>query len=339
LKLCAKKDAENQNTSYTYDAASQLIATAKPNGWDESYIYDAAGQMLSQLAKDPSDKINKQILHTYQYDPVGNQSTMTYPDNTVVTNTYDLLGRLTNVKDAENQNTVYAYDAASQLLAQNYPNGRKHEHEYDDAGRLTSTFEHDPTNTPVKTLRFEFTYDAQGNLLTNFRRGVGEGRVNENFTYEYDALNRLTMSTGHPSSKVHEYTYDSLGNLTFEQSGNNKTVDYKHNSLNQMVSKTVDNHPNQYYTYTYDNRGNLVTGTFHKNTNQTETAEQYVYDATNRMTIGTNDIGETSEYVFNGLGYLVKNVWTVKQNAYGYTNITVRVKIRTFVFHALPELE
>jgi RHS repeat-associated protein len=41
------------------------------------------------------------------------------------------------------------------------------------------------------------------------------------------------------------------------------------------------------------------------------------------MTIGTNDIGETSEYVFNGLGYLVKNVWTVKQNAYGYTNITV----------------
>jgi hypothetical protein len=124
-------------------------------------------------------------------------------------------------------------------------------------------------------------------------------------------------------SKRPQYTYDSLGNLTFEQSGNNKTVDYKHNSLNQMTSKTVDNHPNQYYTYTYDNRGNLVTGTFHKNTSQTEIAEQYVYDATNRMVLGTNDIGETSEYVFNGLGYLVKNVLTVKQNAYGYTNITV----------------
>jgi len=36
-----------------------------------------------------------------------------------------------------------------------------------------------------------------------------------------------------------------------------------------------------------------------------------------------NDIGETSAYVYNGLGYLVGNVWTIKQNSYGYAGITV----------------
>jgi YD repeat-containing protein len=37
-RLTNLKDAENQNTTNQYDAANQLIATAKPNGWDESYI-------------------------------------------------------------------------------------------------------------------------------------------------------------------------------------------------------------------------------------------------------------------------------------------------------------
>ena len=151
---------------------------------------------------------------------------------------------------------------------------------------------------------------------------MGEGRVNENFTYEYDELNRLVQMTSPQGNLLHTYTYDSLGNLTFEQTDNNKTVDFKHNILNQMVSKIVDNHPNQYYTYTYDNRGNLITGLFHKNVNQTEIAEQYVYDATNRMTLGTNVQGETSAYTYNGLGYLVKNLWTIDKNAYGYTATT-----------------
>ena len=31
----------------------------------------------------------------------------------------------------------------------------------------------------LKTLGFEYAYDPQGNLLSNYRRGVGEGRVND----------------------------------------------------------------------------------------------------------------------------------------------------------------
>ena len=208
----------------------------------------------------------------------------------------------------------------------------------------------DPSASSNKTLQFAFEYDSQGNLTENFRRGVGEGRVNEYFTYDYDELNRLTvekMYSSKPNTTTNaspvftrSYEYDSLGNLTYEQNvlnnnGSNKTVDYKHNSLNQMVQKYIQQNNNQnqsadkYYTYTYDNRGNLIKGLYHQNANQIYVDEQYFYDLTNRMVMGTNDIGETSEYVYNGFGELVKNVWTIKKGAYGYTGISTQDIIDT----------
>jgi hypothetical protein len=48
------------------------------------------------------------------------------------------------------------------------------------------------------------------------------------------------------------------------------------------------------------------------------------------MTLGTNSIGETSVYIFNGLGHLVSQVWTIKKNAYGYTNVNSSPAIATF---------
>ena len=71
-RLTNLNDAENQNTGYQYDLASRLIFQNRPNGWGESYTYDNAGQLLTQLARDPSRDVNKQILHTYTYDPQGN---------------------------------------------------------------------------------------------------------------------------------------------------------------------------------------------------------------------------------------------------------------------------
>ena len=40
------------------------------------------------------------------------------------------------------------------------------------------------------------------------------------------------------------------------------------------------------------------------------------------MVLGENEANETSEYIYNGLGHLVGNTWTIKPNSYGYTNTT-----------------
>jgi YD repeat-containing protein len=118
-----------------------------PNGWDEAYTYDGAGQMLTQLTRDPSDKTNKQILHTYAYDP-------------------------------------------------------------------------------------------QGNILNEARTGAG-GQDKFDYTHTYDALNRLTQTTGLWGYKEHIYEYDSLGNLLYEKnaSGAKKGNEYWYNNQNQQIKR------------------------------------------------------------------------------------------------------
>ena len=272
-----------------------------------SFELDLLGRVTS--VNDHNDKTTG-----YTYDSVSNQTSIAYPDGSTARYTYDLLGRLTNLKDAENQNTVYAYDAASQLISQAYANGWDETYEYDSVGQLLRQYSTDPSNAANKSVEHLYTYDAQGNVLTEYRSGShGMGRFN--LTHTYDALNRLTKTTGDQGYKSHEYTYDSLGNLTYEKI-HNKGTDYKCNNLNQQIQKIVDGKDT--YNYSFDSRGNLVQGIY---TKKNTVVEQYVYDASNRMVKGTNESGEQSHYIYNGLGYLVGNEWIIKANSYGYHGV------------------
>ena len=48
------------------------------------------------------------------------------------------------------------------------------------------------------------------------------------------------------------------------------------------------------------------------------------------MVLGTNVAGETSEYIYNGLGYLSGQEWMIQKNAYGYTNVSSTPALFTF---------
>lgn len=92
--------------------------------------------------------------------------------------------------------------------------------------------------------------------------------------------------------------YDSLGNLVFEKTAN-QSIEYFHNSLNQLIEKQIGGQ--NAYAYTFDKRGNLLKGLDSRNT----VVEEYLYKATNRMVKGVNEAGEESSYIYNGLGYLI----------------------------------
>ena len=196
----------------------------------------------------------------------------------------------------------------------------------------------DPFQLYNKTpkVKYEYTYDAEGNVLTEFQR---DSDATENLksrtAFTYDALNRLTGSTrrleAYPyDTLAYTYTYDTLGNL-LKQSGPTKGEEdtYQYNDLNQMVSKHVCGYEQKItriydYGYTYDKRGNLVkeeeicspTTTGPKNI----TIATYLYDETNRMVQGTNKAGEVSAYTFNGLGVRVGTELILEDNSHGYTD-------------------
>lgn len=68
-------------------------------------------------------------------------------------------------------------------------------------------------------------------------------------------------------------------------------------------------------------RGNLIFEEYGKNKKLARVAE-YTYDETNRMVLGVNANGESSAYLFNGLGALVEQTWVIAKNGYGYHDVS-----------------
>jgi RHS repeat-associated protein len=307
-----------KEVQFAYNKNGELVAMMDWNG-TVNFTLDILDRIIS--VNDQNEKITG-----YAYDEVSNKIKITYPDNTIAAYEFDLLDRITKLTDAEKQETAYQYDPASQLTAMGYPNDWDETYTYDAAGQMLTQLAKDPSDKVNKQILHTYEYDPEGNILHEYRSGAG-GQTKYDYTHTYDALNRLTKTTGLWGYKDRIYEYDSLGNLVYEKNANvsNGAKDgneYWYNNLNQQVTKKVDD--KDIYSYTYDKRGNLVKGVYNKklsDPSKDEVKEQYVYDGTNRMVKGTNEKGEESHYIYNGLGYLVANEWIIEKNAYGYTGV------------------
>jgi len=141
---------------------------------------------------------------------------------------------------------------------------------YDAAGQLTRQYSEAPSGKTNDSIEHKYTYDQQGNVKTEFRSGAG-GQDRFNLIHTYDVLNRLTGTTGDQGYKARSYSYDSLSNLVYEQV-HNKGTEYWYNELNQQIQKVVDG--KDLYTYSFDNRGNLIQGVYHKNQNHSSIEER-----------------------------------------------------------------
>ena len=350
--LIQQADEDGNVNTYTYSPTNLVTAINYADGKNVAYTYDEAGNLIEMndwngkttYALDLLDRITSVNDHNgktirYAYDEVGNETKLTYPDGSTAVYTYDLLDRMTSVTDAEGKKTTYSYNAQDWKVDMTYPNGWIEEHSYDKDGRMVKTVDIDPKKKDLKSTKYTYTYDAVGNLLHEYKRGNGSGAVQEDVTYTYDALNRLIKAYELYGKHDRNYQYDSLGNLTYEQTGNNKSVDYKYNNLNQLTQKTVDGKDN--YSYTYDKRGNQLSELAEKKNgnsgkgngnNKTPTkwgeTGTYVYNAANRMVEGTNTAGEKTVYNFNGLGMLVQNTWVVENNAYGYHDMNGKTDVK-----------
>ena len=328
--LVQKTDEDGYVTEYAYNGVDLVTNISYNGGKEAGFAYNAAGELVKMtdwtgettfevdlLKRLTSVNDHNGRIVSYEYDEVSNQTAVHYPDGTMAGYEYDLIHNMMKVTENDGRETAYEYDAMSRLTKVEYPNGWADEYSYDAMGRVFEHVKTDPTATVSKTIAARYTYDPEGNLLAYYKDGNGIGEVREDYTYAYDALNRLTEAHGLYGKTDHYYTYDSLGNLTFEKTDNNKSVDYKYNKLNQLTSKIVDGKDT--YSYTYDKRGNNIKQVYEK----FKSIEAiYEYDETNRMVRGINAYAEVSEYTYNGLGYLVQNDWTTAKEAYGYHGFT-----------------
>ena len=324
-------------TTYGYNGLDMVTSINYNNGKEVTYQYNKVGDLVEMtdwtgtttFEVDLLNRITKttdtkgQVVE-YTYDTTGNQTSVSYPDGTTATKTYDLLGQLKTVTEHDGRITTYTYDGMGRLSRMEYPHGWVEDYHYDSIGQLLKVEDTDPSGKDMKQQKHVYEYDDCGNMVYEYMRGNGTGEATVENTYTYDALHRIVSVHENYGNDNRSYTYDSLGNLTYETSQGNKSVDYKLNNLNQITSSSDDGWKTS-TTYTYDLRGNLIQELYTKNNKQSVTGA-YTYDETNKMVKGVNDIGESSEYLYNGLGALVENTWVIKKNAYGYHDVSALVE-------------
>jgi len=301
-------DEDGYVREYTYDPRGLVESISYSGGRNVRFAYNATGDLIrmtdwlgtTNFSLDLLGRITAVNDHNgnlvrYEYDAVGNRSSIQYPDKSIVRYQYDLASRLISVTDAYENVTSYSYDAAGRLMSLTRPDGSIENYEVDSLGRVIRVT--DGLNSQIRA----YSFDAQGNLTEEVSR-PGMGRP-ERVNYSYDALNRLTSVIEHGGIERH-YTYDSLGNIIRQVNGDIVT-EHRHNIRNQLVEKIVNSTESgvvvNSISNVFDNRGNLIS--------QTGTAgtQTYEFDATNRMVLGTNMAGVTSDYSYNGLGYLAHN--------------------------------
>ena len=331
--LAAETDADGCKTEYTYNALD-LVTSINYNGVkDVKYVYNAAGNLVQMTDWLGTTTFEVDLLHqlksvtdhkgnvvTYDYDSVGNQTAIHYPDGTTAAYDYDLVKNQTKATECDGSETTYTYDGMGRVTEMRYPNGWVEYYTYDSMGRLLAVNDTHPSEKPAKTQKHTYRYDANGNMTYEYMRGNGTGQAKNETLYTYDALNRLITAHDNYGNSTRVYTYDSLGNLTYETGAGSHNMDYTYNNLNQLITQSDDG----WKTYTassYDNRGNLVLEEYHKNKKTVNTVGQYFYDETNKMVRGINAAGEESLYSYNGLGALVENTWKIAQNGYGYHGV------------------
>lgn len=328
-RLIWSEDGANIKTEYTYDNWDRVIRTALPGPEIPTTMieYDDINQTIT--TNDPEN--NKDVQ---TFDVLGrNTETKSYGNNGEligylkksydfagnvrelkdgldedlsgehITNyEYDILGRLTSVRDPEQYITRYSYSLAGQLKQIDYPDGSKFEKFYDQMGRVIKKID------PMGQISTNY-YDANSNLSKHIDR---KGTV---YNYSYNNLNFL-MSKRINNVEVVSFDYDSAGRRQWMEDQTGRTL-YKYFPTTKWLQSVV--YPDQNaIQYEYDEQGNrsVMIDPFGVTTT-------YQYDSRNRLEkVGPS--GTTPDVVYQ-----------YKKNNQPFTALHVNGALSTFNYSGL----
>lgn len=280
-RVISTRNALNETTIRSYDdigiVGVQRVTTRVPDGspdglWSEEY-FDGLGRTFKIRKKAAAGRV---VVEETDYDARGAIRRQSLPrfegTNAIWTSfQYDPLGRQTSVSHPDSHSETTAYGDWSVTATDR--NGRSRTQVKDAYSRVTEVTE------PGVATSTRFAYDAAGRLVQVTDSG-------ENFTsITYDSLGRKTSMT-EPNTGAWAYSYDGNGNLTSQTDAKGQTLTFEYDALNRLARKVYPVDPgtgtSPTVTYTYD------TGTNGKGrrTGMTDLAgsASYTYDALGRLT-------------------------------------------------------
>ena len=304
-------------TEYSYDKRGQVTEVILPDKTSQSFSYDKKGRLEGETDSagktknydyDVLDRLLSKNDSSYSYDEAGRLTEI----KDEYTYTYDRGGRVISVTDSAGRTVAYSYDEYGRVAELAYPDGQKAIYTYDLSDNIRSV-EKDGLLT-------EYTYDKEGNLLTETRSDktsiirtyseAGEllslsnskdGKEISTFAYTYDPMGRIVSETSvREGAKTEKYyEYDRSGQLSKcieEKDGIETVTEYSYSLTGNRIAKISGSEENR-IEYVYDEMGRLKLEKDRKNGNT-----RYTYDEAGNLI--EKDGKTRTEYIYDDNGNL-----------------------------------
>ncbi|MCM8813531.1 MAG: hypothetical protein NC924_06315 [Candidatus Omnitrophica bacterium] len=288
--------SDNTSLEYTYNQYGMISAMIDPAG-TTAYSYDARCRLTQVDGPFAEDTV------AYHYDLSGNRRQMTVSGLGTYQYEYDKTNRLTQLINPHAQTTTFTYDAVGRVAQMRQANGVITEWEYYDNDQ--------PRRVSVRTAggsvleAYEYIYDGSSRL-SEVRAAAG---IVTNYTY--DAAGRLLSEVQRQAEVVLfsvAYTYDAQGNRLTENR-NGQLIAYTYNTANQLIGRSG---AGEAITYSYDADGNLV-----QRLSSVNGAQALNWDVRQRLVASATAQGTTA-YLYSGDGRRLRVTTAVGAREYLY---------------------
>ncbi len=236
-------DTPNQPTSYSYDIKGQLTRITQGNPSQSGqpvqnryFLYDYLGRLIRvrQPEQTPNTSLattgnadNNQWTAGFTYDVLGNVATVTDAKNTVITNSYDRIGRAIGAtySDSSTPSVEFFYDGTGLSQVPQYSRGQLTKSTnsvsedrytiFDNSGRVLQSQQ----ITDGQTYNFQYKYNLSGGLV---EETYPSGRISRNYLDSDGGLATATTKTANGLERVtaSNFDYSATGNIRKMRLGN-----------------------------------------------------------------------------------------------------------------------
>jgi RHS repeat-associated protein len=246
VRRAVSTTAANQ-TTLSYDDGTHTVTTTSDkvanndNLLVSKVVYDGFGRSIEQRQYEGGTNY---IAVQQQYDALGRLEKVSNPfrpylSETAVwtTSVFDALGRVTSVTTPDNSVVTTAYSGNAVTVTD--ATGKPRRSITDALGRLTRVDEPNTSNSlgdvSSPNQPTSYSYDVLDNL-TAVTQGV------QTRTFVYDSLKRLTSVTN-PETGTISYGYDANGNLTSRIDARSITTTITYDTINRVTSRSYNDSP------------------------------------------------------------------------------------------------
>lgn len=225
--LAARADKTKAQPTKTASNVRGYLAWVRDLSGEEHNSYDARGRVAWTIKRiqDTGPDDLKNFYTGYDYDSMDRITTLTYPDQTTVSYTYNARGLLESIPNVV---TRVDYNPAGQNARLDYACGTRTIYDYDNRLRLKRL--HTVRNRDNVNLQdLNYTYDGVSNITAiTDKRGendylvignelgitLAESKKFDNTqSFQYDSLYRLTQSANPTVYGTITHRYDPIGNM------------------------------------------------------------------------------------------------------------------------------